>query len=365
MKMKNDPDLPSYPPLLFVKITEKIRRFFLRMNRRFTHPNVVMWEMTHNMWLASGISVAAELGLADLLKDGPMSVEDLATRTATHPGSLYRIMRMLASNGIFREVEGERFETTSLAVPLQDDQIRYLILLHLNRGHFEIFGNLMKSVRTGETVSGETSGKALFEHIGSEDKRNEWFNKAMSSASRMQLPALLSVFPYKKFKNIIDIGGGEGLFLASILTRATTSQGVVFDLPWVLSKTGDLIAKYSLNDRMEAIGGDFFEKVPTGGDLYMMKSVLHDWDDDSSAKILRKVHKAMDRESCLLVIEAVLDEGNLPSFGKMTDILMMAAAGGRERTRRQWETLLLSSGFKILKIHQTISPHCLIEAKKN
>ncbi len=364
MKQRNDLEIPTYPPLWFVRITQRIRHFFLRMNRRFTHPNVVVWEMVHNMWLAAGISVAAELGIADLVKEGPRNIEDLALRTGTHSDSLYRVMRMLASHGIFEEVGGRQFKINSLAVPLQEDQIRYLILLHLSRNHFEMFGGLMESVRTGNTVSGEHSGRALFDHIGSEEKRNEWFNKAMTGISKMQVPTLLSAFPFKRFGNIIDIGGGEGLFLATLLSRAVHSRGVVFDLPAALSGTAEIIESHALEGRMKQVGGDFFESVPGGGDLYILKSILHDWNDDSSMKILRNVHKAMNQKSRLLIIETILDEGNNPSFGKMTDILMMAAAGGMERTLAQWENLLAGSGFKIRKIHPTISHHSLIEAEK-
>lgn len=356
--------MPSYPPLYLVRITNRMRQFFLRLNRRFTHPNVVMWEMIHNMWLAAGISVVAELGIADLLKDGPKDIDDLATKTSTHSDSLYRVMRMLASQGIFRELKGKRFNSTSLARPLEEDQIRYMILVHLNRNQFAMFGELMKSVRTGDTVSGDRSGKALFDHIRDEDKRNEWFNKAMSSASKMQVPALLSAFPYKKYSRIIDVGGGEGLFLAAVLGRATRSQGVVFDLSNVLENPGGVRAAPSLEGRMELKSGDFFESIPAGGDLYMLKSVLHDWDDESSLKILQNVHRVMEKQSRLLIIEAVLDEENQSSFGKMTDILMMAAAGGLERTHKQWQNLLEASGFRIRKIHPTITPHSLIEVEK-
>lgn len=362
--MKNTPGIPSYPPYYFVKTTEKIRQFFLRMNRRFTHPSVAIWDMVLNTWLAAGISVVTELGIADLLKDGPKSIDQLASQTNTHTDSLYRVMRMVASHGIFREKKGRRFELTSLAEPLQEDKIRYLILLHLRPYHFELFGGLIKSVRTGKTVSGETSARVLFDYLGNDETRNEWFNKAMTSISRMQIPALLSAFTFKKFRNIIDLGGGEGLFLATILSKAEKSRGVLFDLSAALLKTGDLIESYSLSDRMKPHAGDFFESVPEGGDLYMLKNVLHDWDDESSLKILRNIHKVMDHESCLLVIEVVLEEGNHPSLGKMSDILMMVAAGGKERTRTQWKNLLEESGFRIRKIHPTISPHCLIEARK-
>jgi len=362
--VRNNPDIPSYPPLFFVRMTEKIRHFLLKMNRRFTHPNVVMWEMAHHMWLAAGISVVAELGIADTLRKGARPVSELADLSKTHEESLYRVMRMLASQGIFKELKDRRFASTPLAVPLRDDQIRYLILLHLNRNQFEVFGQLMHSVRSGETVKGDHSGRALFDHIGNDEKKNEWFNRAMTNASRMQLATILPVFPFRKYKNIIDLGGGEGLLLASVLSRAPQSRGILFDLPHALVNAGDLIGSHSLNGRLEPQGGDFFKEVPGGGDLYILKSVLHDWNDDSSKKILKNVHKAMNPQARLLVIEAVLDEGNKPAFGKMTDVLMMAAAGGRERTRSQWDTLLESSGFRIRKIHPTISPYCIIEALK-
>ena len=363
-KMRNDPDLPSYPPLFFVRITQKIRFFFLRMNRRFTHPNVVMWEMAHNMWLAAGISVAAELGIADLLKEGPESIENLAAQTSTHSASLYRTMRMLASHGIFREMKGRKFKSTPLARPLEDDQIRYLILLHLNRNQFRLFGDLMDSVKTGKTVLKEHSGKALFEHFANDPQKNEWFNRAMSSASRMQIPVLLSAFSFKGYRKIIGIGGGEGLFLPHILSGAPKSKGLLLDLPTVVAGSPEIREGFSLGGRMEILEGDFFKSVPEGGDLYILKSILHDWDDELSKKILGNVHQAMPPKSRLLIIEAVLDEGNLPSYGKMTDILMMVAAGGKERTLSQWENLLSTSAFRIRKIHPTISHQSIIEVVK-
>lgn len=367
MKKKKIQEFPSYPPLYFVRITQKMRHFFLKMNRRFTHPNVVLWEMAQNMWLAAGISVAAELGIADLLKQGPKKVAELASLTKTHSDSLYRVLRMLASHGIFKEGKGKgkEFEITALAVPLQEDQIRYLMLVHLNRNQFQLFGGLMESVRSGLTVKEELSGKALFDHIGNDARKNEWFNKAMSSASKMQVPALLSAFPFKKYDKIIDLGGGEAYFLSNILRKAKNSRGVVFDLPAVLEGLGAKLEDPSMGGRLEMFQGDFFEDVPSGGDLYILKSILHDWDENKAIQILKNIHRVMGQNARLLIIETVLDEGNHPSFGKMTDILMMVAAGGKERTLKQWEHLLSASGFKIRKIRDTITPHSIIEVTKN
>jgi hypothetical protein len=362
--MQRENEFPVYPPLLFVRITEKLRYFFLRLNRRFTHPNVVLWEMVHNLWLAAGIGVVAELGIADLLKEGPRTVDELAELTGTDKRSLYRVMRMLATQGIFKEIRGKRFISTPLAKPLREDQIRDLLLLHMTPRHFQMFGEMITSVRTGKNVSGRMGGSALFDHIGNDESRNQRFNKAMTSATRMQASAILSAFPFKGCRKIIDVGGGQGLLLAAILHRNSQAEGVVFDLPKAVAHAGEVISSYSLGERMRAEEGDFFKKVPGGGDIYIMKSILHDWDDDASLKILGNVRDAMGEGSRLLVIDSVLDEGNSPSFGKMTDILMMVSAGGKERTRAEWETLLGRAGLRIRKIRATVSPHSIIEADR-
>lgn len=362
--MKREKEFPVYPPLFFVRITEKLRRFFLKLNRRFTHPNVVMWEMVHNFWLAAGVGVMAELGIADLLKNGPRPVSELAECTGTHEESLYRVMRMLAAQGIFKEIRDRKFASTALAKPLEEEQIRYLILVHVTPRHFQMFGELLNTVKAGENDSGNLSGSALFDHIGGDEEKNNRFNMAMTNASRMQVSALISAFPFKKYPKIIDVGGGQGLFLASLLQHYKENTGIVFDLPHAIVRNGGVMEEHVLEGRMEFSGGDFFKEVPAGGDLYMMKSVLHDWNDESAAKILQNVHAAMEDHSRLLVIESVIEMGNKPSFGKMTDILMMVSAGGKERTREEFEVLLHNVGFRIRKIHPTVSPHSIIEAEK-
>ena len=363
--MRASKQYPVYPPLFFVRVTERLRRFCTRVNRRFTHPNVVLWEMVHQMWVAAGISVAVQLGIADLLKQGPMDIAGLARETGTHEDSLYRLMRMLATQGLFKESGDRLFASTRLSKPLQEDQIRYLLMTHLRTGQFEIFGDLMQSVKTGKNVRGKDSGRGLFDQIEEDMERNERFTRAMTSASRMLAGALVAAFPFKRYKKIIDVGGGQGFLLAAILDRNPGIRGTVFDLPGAISKADRIIEEFSLEGRMDAVAGDFFEKVPEGGDLYLMKSILHDWSDGDALKILARVREAMADGSRLLVIEPVIGKNNRPEFGKMTDILMMAAVGGKERTRNEWEALLTDAGFMIRKIHGTVSPQHLIEVVKS
>lgn len=362
--MEKDEIFPSYPPMFFVRLTERIRQWFLRMNRRLTHPNVVLWEMIHNFWLAAGISVASELGIADHLKEEPRTVEELAGVTGTDCDSLYRVLRMLSSQGIFRELKGKRFASTKLSEPLRDEQIRHLLMLHLTPGHFRIFGDLLTSVKTGRPVTGDKGGSALFDHIGNDQERNERFNKAMSNASKMQASAIIDAYSFKPYSQIVDLGGGQGYFLSAILRHSPASNGILFDLPGALVHAETVTGSPSLNGRMKAIPGDFFSEVPGGGDLYILKSVIHDWDDEDALKILANIHRAMDPAARLLIIESMIGKANRPSFGKMTDILMMAAAGGMERTRIQFEHLLRKAGFRIRKYYPTLTPHTIIEAEK-
>jgi hypothetical protein len=361
--MKTPTGFPVYPPRFLIRIFNTLRNYFLRLNRRFTHPAVVLWEMVHQFWLAAGIGVVADLGIADLLAGGSRNITDLARETGTDEESLYRIMRMLASQGIFREKGNRIFYNTRLAEALQGDRARYLVLLHLTPYNFRRFASLPEIVRTGEQGKGAPSGKDLFDHISDDGQRSFLFNQAMTNATWMQVPALFPAFPFRRYRNIIDVGGGQGLFLAALLAHLPGSRGIVFDLPGALAESEKVIAQFSLQDRMETSPGDFFAGVPEGGDLYLLKSVLHDWNDEDAVKILIQVGKAMNKDARLLVIEVIISEAdNRPSFGKMTDILMMVTAGGKERTRVEYEKLLSEAGFRVRKVHPTVSPQSLIEA---
>jgi hypothetical protein len=355
-------EFPEYPPLFLVRITEKIRGRFLWLYRKFTHPNVAVFEMVQHFWLAAGIGVAAELGLADILKKGDRKVSELASLTQTHEESLYRLMRMLASHAVFRELKDRIFTLTPLAKALQEDQVKYLISGHLTKLHFLMFSDLMESIRTGKSLSDRYADNNLFEHIGRDGQRNELFIRAMTNASLMQAAALLPAYPFRRFKNIFDIGGGQGLMMCSIIKKHTRCQGIVFDLPQSSGLAVQMIDKYGVADRCRFIAGNFFESIPGGGDLYMLKNVLHDWDDVASLKILHNIRKAMPSGSKLLIMESMLDTGNDLSFGKMTDLLMMVAVGGKERTKAEFTVLLSQAGFIIRKIRRTLSPLYLIEA---
>jgi hypothetical protein len=363
-RMKYQIEYPHYPPRFVVIFFERLRHLFMHFYRKFTHPNVAVFEMAHNLWLAASLNVAAELGIADLLEEGGKSVHQLAVLTGTHEESLYRMMRMLASQEIFREKENRFFVLTPLAEALQEKNIKFLITSHLNKRQFHMFGEMIYTIRTGKSASELVIGDSIFDALGKDGMHNERFINAMTNVSLIQISTILPVFPFKRYRNIIDIGGGEGLLMASILQKYPGCRGTVFDLPQSATLAVKFIERYGIGDRCTFTDGNFFEIVPEGGDLYIMKNILHDWNDESCLILLRNLEKAMSSAARLLVIDPYVADGNVPSFGKMTDMLMMTALGGKERTRDEFRILLHQAGFRIRKIYRTISQLMLIEAEK-
>jgi hypothetical protein len=274
--MKNKIEYPQYPPRFLVVFFERMRNQFIRLHRRFTHPNVAVFEMAHNLWLASSLNVAAELGIADLLKEGGKSIHDLAVLTDTHEESLYRMMRMLASQGIFREKKGRFFILTPLAEALQENNIKFLITSHLSKRQFHTFAEMIYTIRTGKCASELVIGNHLFDHLAQDSTHNEQFINAMTNVSLMQISTILPVFNFRKYKNIIDVGGGEGLLMAAILQKHPDCRGIVFDLPQSEEMAVKFLENYDVGARCTFVAGSFFETIPEGGDLYMMKNILHD-----------------------------------------------------------------------------------------
>jgi hypothetical protein len=223
---------------------------------------------------------------------------------------------------------------------------------------------MIYTIRTGKSASEIVIGDKVFDHLGKDSTHNERFINAMTNVSLIQISTILPVYPFGKYKNIIDIGGGEGLMMAALLQKYSQCRGIVFDLPQSADLAVKFIERYSIDDRCTFVAGSFFDTIPEGGDLYIMKNILHDWNDESCLVILRNVAMTMPSDSRLLIIDPYVAEGNKPSFGKMTDMLMMTALGGKERTRDEFRILLDQAGFRILKIQRTISQLILIEAQK-
>jgi len=355
--------------------------------------------LTRAQLTSRAIYVAAQLGLADYLKDGPKSVEDLAEETKTHPDSLYRLLRMLSSIGIFAETKNEgdeqqqvdqnirRFELTPMASLIQSEaknSIRNFALMFGLESFRNAIDDLLYSIQTGENSFKHANGLDMYEYLDRNQKEGQIFNSAMASLTSSVTPLISSMYDFSQFNTIIDIGGGQGMLLSSILNDNAKLYGVLFDLPYAIQSAKKLYARQSANSnenvnhdissRCKLLEGDFFKSIPTtAADGYIIKNVILNWDDRSAAIILKNCLQAMiDKTSSivsenqdnrknttpkLLIIDTIMPEGNEPFIGKFTDILMLALTHkGRIRTEEEFRKLLSSSGFDITGIIRSLDP---------
>ncbi len=223
----------------------------------------------------------------------------------------------------------------------------------------------MHSVKTGEIAHEKVQGMSSFEYFEKNEKAGKVFNRAMTNLSQLVVPAIVGAYDFSGANKIVDIAGGHGFLLSGILKANPNARGVLFDLPYVIENAGELIEKEGISNRVELTSGDFFESVTAGGDIYIMKHIIHDWDDTSSIKILQSIHSAMNENGKILILEMVVPEGNEPSPSKMMDINMLVMEGGKERTEKEYRDLLAAAGFRLICIVPTHSPLSIVEAVKN
>lgn len=321
-------------------------------------------QMTNGYWATQIIYVAAKLGIADLLSSGPLGIQALAESTETHAPSLYRLIRALAGLGVVRENEDGDYETTPLGRCLARGSAGALRARAILNGEewYAAWGGLLQSVRTGETAFDHIIGKPFFEHLTANATSAAVFNEVMASSTEGAARAVAEAYDFSRFKTIVDVGGGTGAFLAGILQANPHARGVLFDQPDVVAAAGGPLTSAGVADRCDVVGGDFFEAVPGGGDVYMLSWIIHDWDDERSTAILKKCREAMAPDARLLVIEQVIPPGNEPSLSKLYDLHMLVLSGGRERREDEYRDVLTASNLQLARIIPTGVPRSVIEA---
>ena len=327
-------------------------------------PTMAVLQVISGFWSARAVYIAAKLGLADLVQDGPKTSDELAVLTGTDAPSLYRVLRALASIGWFEEDASGRFGPTPLTAGLQTGvpgSLRSLAMTELGEEHYPAWGDLLFSVRTGKLAFNQVFGMANWEFWASHPDNAQIFNQAMSEVTAVFEPAVLEACDLSGFKKIVDIGGGKGTLMASILRAYPNARGVVLDLPHVIEQGRQHIEDQGLGARCELVAGDFFERVPEGGDAYILKWVIHDWDDERSIAILKNCHRAMSSNGSLYVIEAVIPSGNEPFLHKFMDLNMLVMTGGRERTEAEYRALFETAGFHLSRIVSTPTKVAVIE----
>jgi hypothetical protein len=328
-------------------------------------PGEVLTQLIFGKWVAMAVSAVARLRIADRLATGPKTLTELARETETHAPSLYRLMRAVASVGVFEETADGRFQINPVGELLRTGvagSLRGVADYCGAEWSWKTWGHLLDSVRTGKTAFDLVYGEPLFDYLAKHPDESEVFNEGMTGFSSTIAPAVAEAYDFGQFKTVVDVGGGHGEVLRHILTQHPTVRGVVFDAPHVARGAVAAIRAAGLADQCRAEGGDFFQAVPAGGDAYLMKHIIHDWADERATTILKNCRKAVNPGGKLLLIELVIPAGNEPSPGKLLDLEMLLLPGGKERTEAEYAALLAGAGWKLTRVIPTKSPAQLVEA---
>ena len=325
-------------------------------------PSDQLKQLVGGAWVTQMIHVAAEIGVADQLACGERPVEELAEACGAQADGLFRLLRGLASMGIFEETAPRRFALTPLAELLRSDHPQSLRQFARLVGdeHYLGWADLLHSVRSGEAAFRHRYGMSVFEWYQQNPRRGAIFAGAMGDHSRAQIEALLAAYDFNGITHLVDVGGGQGLLLQRVLAAYADLRGTVFDQPQVVAPVA---LPPELGGRLTLQGGDFFAAVPAGADAYLLKHIIHDWGDDACLQILGQIRAAMAPGARVLVVEQVIPPGNDPFPGKLLDLNMLVMTdGGRERTPSEYASLLAKAGLSLQRIVPTPSPVSVVEA---
>lgn len=348
-----------------IRAIDRMRATLEQWHRGTAPGNVALLELATGAWTTQVLYVAAKLGIADQLAGGPLHSADVATAVGAHPGAVHRLMRAMTSRGALRERRDGRFALTSVGQALRADapgSMRDMVLFIGHPARWADWGSLDYSVRTGEPAADMLRGMPFFDYLDTDPEFAEVFNNAMTAASGLSNDVALQAYDFSGCRLAVDVGGGHGAVLATILQKAPHARGVLFDLPAVVDGAGRVFDAAGVAARASVEGGSFLDRVPAGGDLYVMKNIIHDWDDDHALTILRNIRTGIDADGRLVLLEMVLPDRASSFIGHMLDLEMLLMLHGRERTRAEYAELLRQAGFRLIKVIPTVSPISVIEA---
>lgn len=330
-------------------------------------PPVAMMGLITGYWVSQAVGVVALLGVADQLGEGPRGSDELARAVGADPQALYRVLRLLASLGVFTEVAPDSFALTPLGETLRSDapgSVRSFAITETAPGHWLPWGRLDESVRSGRPMAREALGMELFDWYAQNPEEAGFFNAAMGNLSALAASELVRVYDFSAVRTVADVGGAHGVLLTAVLRANPAARGILFDLPHVIATAGDAVAAEGLSQRCELVSGDFFEEVPEGADLHLLKQIVHDWDDERATRLLQNCHRALSPAGKLLLVEMVIPPENQPSPAQAMDLNMMVLLGGRERTEEDYQRLFQAAGFRLERVIATHSPFSVIEATR-
>jgi hypothetical protein len=323
-----------------------------------------MVQLLAGFQISQALYAAAVLGVADHLSAGPVPVEVLAGQAGAHAPSLRRLLRTLAGAGVFTEPEPGVFGLTPLGQTLtrtRPGSMRDLAIMWMET-HYAPFGELVHTVRTGQPAAGHLYGQPFFAWLAGQPEQAARFTSAMADLTDGIKAAAIPSLPLDGAQTVVDVGGADGAMLAAVLTAHPGLQGVLFDLPRVVAEAPKALAERGVADRVECVGGDFFDSVPAGADTYLVSFVLHDWPDDEARRMLANIAAAGGPGARLMMVEFVVPPGDTPHMSKMIDLTMLGMLAGQERAEDQWHDLLSTAGFAGIGIRETGTPLSVIHA---
>ena len=312
-------------------------------------PQAEIFHVIGGYWLSRAVYLAARLKLADAVGDGQAALADIAVATGTRPEELRRLLRALSAHGIFKEELGGGFSQTPISDVLRSGRpggMRAIAEVELGHDHYESWRDIESCLRQGGTAFERLYGMPIFRYYSAHAELEAMFAEAMTNLTAIAHAGILGAYEFQGFRKAVDVGGGHGAFLAAILDRNPGAEGILFDLPSVVGDAamGEHVGRHG--GRLQTVGGDFFEGVPPGGDLYILKFILHDWNDGDSVRILGNIRKAIAPQGRLSIVELVLPQPNEPHIGPLMDLNMMVMTGGVQRATPEYGAILAKTGFR-------------------
>lgn len=358
--------MPPLPPARIVRAVEGVRSGLQKLTRRLAPAPFSLLELIQGSMVTQAVYAAAELDVAEVLRDGPLPAGEIARKVGADADALYRLLRLLSTYDIFAERKDGRFALTPMAKALLKDapmSMHGIAVLMGHPTHWEDWAHLVDSVRTGEPSLPKLRGMGAFEYLESNAEYGEVFTKGMGAMSATETDPILAAYDFSRYETVVDFCGGRGDLLAGILRKATGARGILSDPRVGENGAADFLAEQGVADRCTIADGGLFDPVPGGADAYVLKHIVHDWPESQALEILKNVREAIRPDGRLLLMEMVpSDKPNAPHAGKQIDLWLMLLVGGRERTEAQYGELLSAAGFRLERIVQTPSAVSIVEA---
>ncbi|MDT0182943.1 methyltransferase [Microbacterium sp. ARD31] len=357
--------MAKLPPVRVARAATSVRAALQSLTRRMVPAEIDLLELASGFMATHTVYAVARLGIADALAAGPRPAGEVAAELGTSPDATYRLLRAAATFRLVREDSDGRFALTTLGATLRSDRadsMRAVVLMLGDPAYQAVWGRLPESVTTGAPGAQAALGVPMWEHVDRDEQFAATFNDAMTRLSALDWPTVEAVYDFTPFATIVDVGGGHGQLLARMLEAAPAAEGVLLERESVLPGAEAHLRETGVLARCRLEAGSFFETAPEDGDLYVLRRVVHDFDDDEATAILRTLRRHMPDDATLLLMESVVPAGNEPHLAKTLDLDMLVFVGGRERTEREYADLLERSGFRMTRVVPTISTISLVEA---